>query len=163
MNIIFFETEKQLSAFYPLTFSRPIAALRLGILTIAQKWKHDLNARQTGFLTLPHLRRRFSFPFSHHYIYINSALLIDNQLITKNKITETGPSFVLRKWVGRTEKRRNFYRIKRLNPSRGNGRKRTNQGRETSIFAWHFLAKCCGNTGWFRAIDRRPGKPKNHW
>lgn len=42
----------------PLSFTRPVADLRVGILTIAQKWERHLHAT-AGFLTNPYLSVKF--------------------------------------------------------------------------------------------------------
>ncbi|WGQ09265.1 putative sugar nucleotidyl transferase [Pedobacter gandavensis] len=42
----------------PLSFTRPVADLRVGILTIAQKWERHLNAT-AGFLTIPYLSVKY--------------------------------------------------------------------------------------------------------
>ncbi|ALL07487.1 glucose-1-phosphate thymidylyltransferase [Pedobacter sp. PACM 27299] len=42
----------------PLSFTRPVADLRVGILTIAQKWEQHLNAK-TGYLTVPYLSVKY--------------------------------------------------------------------------------------------------------
>ncbi|WP_316747952.1 putative sugar nucleotidyl transferase [Pedobacter gandavensis] len=42
----------------PLSFTRPVADLRVGILTIAQKWERHLNAT-AGFHTIPYLSVKF--------------------------------------------------------------------------------------------------------
>lgn len=42
----------------PLSFTRPVADLRVGILTIAQKWERHLNAT-AGFLTIPYLSIKY--------------------------------------------------------------------------------------------------------
>ena len=39
MNIILFDDDKVRSALLPLTFTRPVALMRFGILTIAEKWQ----------------------------------------------------------------------------------------------------------------------------
>lgn len=42
----------------PLTFTRPVADLRIGILTVAEKWKKRLNA-QVGFITQSYLSEKY--------------------------------------------------------------------------------------------------------
>lgn len=42
-NYILFEDESRISL-RPLTFFKPVSALRIGILTIAEKWERRLNA-----------------------------------------------------------------------------------------------------------------------
>jgi UDP-N-acetylglucosamine diphosphorylase/glucosamine-1-phosphate N-acetyltransferase len=43
----------------PLTFTRPVAALRCGILTIAEKWQRRLASPTVGYLTQPYLQAKF--------------------------------------------------------------------------------------------------------
>ncbi|TGE10158.1 GlmU family protein [Hymenobacter fodinae] len=43
----------------PFTFTRPVAALRCGILTIAEKWQHWLKNEQVGYLTETYLQGKF--------------------------------------------------------------------------------------------------------
>lgn len=45
----------------PLTLTRPVAALRVGIKTIAEKWAHALNA-DVDFLTVDYLAKKFPGP-----------------------------------------------------------------------------------------------------
>ena len=42
----------------PLTFTRPASELRIGILTIAEKWEHDLGIKSTP-LTRDYLQGKF--------------------------------------------------------------------------------------------------------
>jgi UDP-N-acetylglucosamine diphosphorylase/glucosamine-1-phosphate N-acetyltransferase len=58
MNISFFEDLQDRSLF-PLTLTRPSAHLRIGIMTIAGKWIHRLNASSWGFETREYLQPKF--------------------------------------------------------------------------------------------------------
>ena len=57
MILQFIEPEN-IANLYPLTLTRPAADLRCGILTIAEKWMHDLGVQQTetGFITRDYLQ-----------------------------------------------------------------------------------------------------------
>ena len=52
MNVIIFDT-KHVKGLHPLTFTRPMGALRCGILTTAEKWEHYLKARVSYACTAP--------------------------------------------------------------------------------------------------------------
>jgi hypothetical protein len=56
--ILQFTEPQQIENLYPLTLTRPAADLRCGILTVAEKWMHDLDvpANNTGFITRDYLQ-----------------------------------------------------------------------------------------------------------
>ena len=64
----------------PLTFTRPVSALRVGIMTIAEKWEHDLESISTP-LTREYLQGRFPCEASDDKLYINSSLLPDSGIV----------------------------------------------------------------------------------
>ena len=41
-NIILFDDDKVRAALLPLTFTRPVAEVRFGIMTQTEKWKHAI-------------------------------------------------------------------------------------------------------------------------
>ena len=63
----------------PLTFTRPVADLRLGILTIAEKWSKHLGA-DAGFKTQGYLANKFPLQ-ADAALYINGSVCPDHQLI----------------------------------------------------------------------------------
>jgi len=84
MNVIFFEeTRKQ---FLPLTFTRPIADLRIGILTIREKWEKMLNVK-TSSKTVDYLSKKYPIKLSSTdtNIWINSSYFPNETLITEIK------------------------------------------------------------------------------
>ena len=56
MNIIFFEENRE--QFLPLTFTKTIADLRVGILTIREKWEKLLNVKSSS-KTVDYLSKKF--------------------------------------------------------------------------------------------------------
>jgi UDP-N-acetylglucosamine diphosphorylase/glucosamine-1-phosphate N-acetyltransferase len=62
----------------PLTFTRPVADLRLGILTIAEKWSRYLQA-DYGFITQDYLSQKY--PSQSASVYINGCVCPDEDLI----------------------------------------------------------------------------------
>ena len=64
----------------PLTFTRPVSDLRVGILSIGEKWE-----RQTGLavscLTRDYLSKRYPMLTTDDNLFVNSALLPDPGLI----------------------------------------------------------------------------------
>lgn len=65
----------------PLTYTRPIAKLRIGILTIEEKWQKQLNISETGYITESYLQEKFSFDPSDDYLVINAGILPDEKLL----------------------------------------------------------------------------------
>lgn len=63
----------------PLTFTRPVADLRLGILTIAEKWSKYLQA-DAGFITQAYLSTKYQ-PNANAELHINGSICPDTQLI----------------------------------------------------------------------------------
>jgi len=64
----------------PLTFTRPLSALRVGIMTIAEKWEHELGCKSTP-LTRDYLQGRFPCEAEGDKLYVNSSLLPDSGVL----------------------------------------------------------------------------------
>jgi len=84
MNVIFFEESRE--QFLPLTFTRPIADLRIGILTIREKWEKMLNVK-TSSKTVDYLSKKYPIKLSstEATIWINSSYFPNDILITEIK------------------------------------------------------------------------------
>lgn len=67
----------------PLTFTRPVADLRVGILTIAEKWQKHLNA-DAGYITTPYLQ--IKYPSVNTDLFINGSVCPDATLL--NALTD---------------------------------------------------------------------------
>lgn len=82
MNVCFFE-DKQAVHFSPLTLTRPLCDLRLGIRTIAEKWLLRLNTEEYFVITQPHLKNIFTNPPNQKdsFLFINSRFLPDPKLL----------------------------------------------------------------------------------
>ncbi len=79
MAIILFDDNAHLSLL-PLTYTRPVADLRIGILTIAEKWARHLNT-EFSFQTQPHLQAKFPLKKGVDDVYINGAICPDDNLV----------------------------------------------------------------------------------
>ncbi len=93
MNCIFFE-DKSRSHLLPLTFTKPVASLRIGILTIAEKWIMHLDA-QYSYLTQAYLAQKFPLIVQNENFLINGSVLPDMILI--DSIVNLPPNSVLMK------------------------------------------------------------------
>lgn len=82
MHLRFFEDQFS-KHFKPLTLTRPVWDLRIGILTIFEKWEKKLNPDLISWETNSYISDVFPSPSSQNnklITYINSRFLPDNQL-----------------------------------------------------------------------------------
>ncbi len=88
MNYILFDDETRLSLL-PFTFTRPVAEIRIGILTIREKWEKHLG-QQVSFFTEAFLQEKFPLKIEADNILINGAVLPDLSLMNEIKALKTG-------------------------------------------------------------------------
>lgn len=79
MAIIFFDGGAH-QTLLPLTFTRPVADLRIGILTIAEKWS-KLRCEEYSFLTQDYLQDKFPLKITAENIFINGSVCPDVALM----------------------------------------------------------------------------------
>ena len=92
-QLILFDDPLLRTRLLPLTFTRPVAALRCGIRTLAEKWE-DFLAMSSVYQTENYLQARYPFSTSKgNFFYINGALCPDNELVAV--ITEMPAESVL--------------------------------------------------------------------
>ncbi len=79
MAIILFD-DKAHQTLLPLTYTRPVADLRIGILTIAEKWAKHLDTTYS-FHTQPYLQGKFPLKTGAGDIFINGSVCPDEGLV----------------------------------------------------------------------------------
>lgn len=80
MKVILFDDSNR-ETLYPLTLTRPISDIRIGILKIYEKWEKYLNAEVT-FKTAAYLQAKFPLNISNEdNLFINASALPDRQLL----------------------------------------------------------------------------------
>jgi len=84
MNIILFDHPVTKKNLLPFTFIRPIAQIRVGILTITEKWDKLLPA-QYSFLTENYLQCKFPQTKSGTNLYVSGSLIPNRELINELK------------------------------------------------------------------------------
>ena len=98
MNIIFFDLPNARESLKPFTLTRPIADLRVGILTLKEKWKTRLelitDVQQVSFLTAAYLLPKFSWRAGDDNLLINATVCPTELLV--RRITELSPRQALR-------------------------------------------------------------------
>jgi hypothetical protein len=80
MQIQFVDQDKARTKLLPLTYTRPIADLRVGILRISEKWSKMLEASSYGYDTAAYLSLKFSLA-QNPTIFIYNGLLPNLQLL----------------------------------------------------------------------------------
>lgn len=79
MNIILFDEVHTRINLLPFTFTRPVAKIRIGILTIAEKWEKWIGVN-ASFITEDYLSRKYPLQPSTENLLINGALCPDEKL-----------------------------------------------------------------------------------
>ncbi len=80
MSIAFVDPDHLRESLLPFTYTRPICELRLGILTIREKWEHLLG-ETGGFITASYLQEKFPRPAEPVEFMVNGALLPEEDLV----------------------------------------------------------------------------------
>ncbi len=80
MNYILFDGEVRTSLF-PFTYTRPVADIRIGILTIREKWEKYLNAN-TSTKTEKYLSKKYPMINSRDNILLNASFCPTKELVT---------------------------------------------------------------------------------
>jgi UDP-N-acetylglucosamine diphosphorylase/glucosamine-1-phosphate N-acetyltransferase len=83
MNYILFDGSVR-NALLPFTYTRPVADVRVGILTIREKWENRIGATATT-LTEEYLEEKFPMVEMEQNIMINASFLPTDELVEKVK------------------------------------------------------------------------------
>jgi len=92
MNIVLFDGEEW-ENFLPLTFTKPVAAVRMGILTFVERWEKITN-KKVSFLTQNYLSEKFPADFQSENLFINPAFFPSKKLIDTILNLNLGQSIV---------------------------------------------------------------------
>lgn len=88
MNYILFDNFRR-SNLFPLTYLRPVADIRVGILTIREKWEFYLN-QKTSTLTENYLRKKYPILRADDNIMINGSVCPNRELVAEVLSLKTG-------------------------------------------------------------------------
>jgi UDP-N-acetylglucosamine diphosphorylase/glucosamine-1-phosphate N-acetyltransferase len=89
MNYILIDFSNHRKALLPFTFTRPISEIRIGILSISEKWKHHLN-EEISYKTEDYLQEKFPYRKAELNTFINSTVLPTPSLIQQIKKLNSG-------------------------------------------------------------------------
>ncbi len=77
-NIILFDD--QVESLYPLALTKPVSKLRVGILTIAEKWERYLNGI-VSYMTQEYLADKYQIKIKDDNLFINGRILPTDKLV----------------------------------------------------------------------------------
>lgn len=80
MNLILFDDPSIRQDLSPFTLTRPVSEIRIGILTITEKWELLLNTK-ASFATDNYLAEKYPLKDSNDNVFINGALCPDQSLV----------------------------------------------------------------------------------
>jgi UDP-N-acetylglucosamine diphosphorylase/glucosamine-1-phosphate N-acetyltransferase len=93
MNLILFDNPTIRQNLLPFTFTRPVASIRTGILTIAEKWEKQLGT-SASFSTESYLSKKFPLRHTKDNLWVNGALCPDANLVVAIKRLELEDALV---------------------------------------------------------------------
>ena len=89
MNLIFFD-DKEREHLFPLTFTRPAAEMRCGILRLSQKWEKRLKPESTAYHTAEYLSSKYTCETAKDNLFINGRLLPNESIVAEILALKTG-------------------------------------------------------------------------
>ncbi|MDP7244523.1 MAG: GlmU family protein [Flavobacteriales bacterium] len=90
MNTILFDHNRE--AFLPLTYTRPIADLRIGIITIKEKWEHHFSS--VSVKTEDYLSAKFPITLTAENLWINAQVLPNQDIVDEINALQKGEVLV---------------------------------------------------------------------
>lgn len=92
MNIVLFDGEER-ENLLPLTFTKPVASLRMGVLTFTERWERLLNTT-VSYKTVPYLVDKFPINLQSENIFINPSFFPSKKLVETINSLIIGQSIV---------------------------------------------------------------------
>lgn len=82
MRYLLFDDENRVNLL-PLAYTKPVAAFRVGILTIAEKWSKRMpsNAAFGGYVTEDYLQRKYPVDIQEDQLWINASICPNDKLV----------------------------------------------------------------------------------
>ena len=107
MNILLFDDPAIRQELLPFTFTRPIADIRVGILTIREKWERAFNTI-SSCITEQYLSQKFPKKASGQNLVINGSILPDEHLVKESLELSFTESLIkddtlIASWIPETE------------------------------------------------------------
>lgn len=83
MNIVLFDHPLIWEQMLPLTFTRPIAEMRVGVFTITEKWGRYTGSKQVTWITEDYLATKYPSRASSDTFFIASHIIPNEKLVKK--------------------------------------------------------------------------------
>lgn len=80
--------------FLPLTFTRPVAAMRCGILTFAERWERILESKEISYFTEHYLQGKYKEPEAKESLFLVTNFLPTETIIQQIKDLKLGEALV---------------------------------------------------------------------
>jgi UDP-N-acetylglucosamine diphosphorylase/glucosamine-1-phosphate N-acetyltransferase len=93
MNIVLIDEEQNWKNLLPFCFTRPVSEIRIGILTLREKWELLLNAR-CSYFTQSYLSEKYAYTPQADQIFIASNVCGDRRLAKAIKGLQEGQALV---------------------------------------------------------------------
>ena len=93
MNYVLIDFPAHRQALLPFTYTRPISEIRIGILSIAEKWKKHLS-ENISYKTEAYLQEKYPFRKAEVYTFINATVLPTTHLVQHIKQLQKGEALV---------------------------------------------------------------------
>ena len=81
LDLVLFD-HREWGQLFPLTFTRPISELRIGITTIAQKWSSE-SGKKVYYHSADYLAQKYTKPVAAQALMINGAVLPTVELLER--------------------------------------------------------------------------------
>lgn len=91
-HLVLVDIENDWKQLLPLTFTRSVSQIRIGILTIEEKWMKYFPDVSVSFSVQPHLAALFPFRDSDESLYVRSSVLPDEHLLKALSSLNAGQS-----------------------------------------------------------------------
>ena len=98
MNLVVFDDPIIRTDLLPFTFTRPVAAIRVGILTIKEKWDTHFS-KPASWLTQDYLQEKFPLNTTRDNLLINGAICPDGELVKAVQGLKMGERLVKGVWT----------------------------------------------------------------
>ncbi|HSZ25759.1 MAG TPA: putative sugar nucleotidyl transferase, partial [Cytophagaceae bacterium] len=93
MNFILFDDPEFKIGLLPLTFTRPVADIRIGIFKISEKWEKYLGVR-ASFKTENYLSKKFLLHEDENSVYVNGSVCPTPELCIEIDKLENGSALI---------------------------------------------------------------------
>lgn len=93
MNYILFDDDTW-DELLPLTFTRPVSEIRIGIMTIREKWEKYLIGEPISYCTRQYLSEKYPVQISSDNMFINGSVIPTAELLSELESLEVGQALV---------------------------------------------------------------------